>query len=91
MTQLGNGEKLESHYTNHHGAQGGYGVYHLMVLIGYNTATNVFYADDPGIVPEGKRIEYSWPRLSSFVDAQTTSPDTSVRQGRVMLVFSKQG
>jgi hypothetical protein len=91
MTQLANGDKLEKHYTSHRGAQGGYGVYHLLVLIGYNTASNSFFADDPGIVPEGRRIEYSWPSLSSFIDAQTSSPDTKVRQGRVMLVFSKQG
>jgi hypothetical protein len=91
MTQLPNGQLIEKHYTNHRGPQGGFGVYHLIVLIGYDTASDTFYADDPGIVPEGKRHEYSWSLLSAAIDAQTTSPDTRVRQGRVMLIFSKQG
>jgi hypothetical protein len=90
MTQLLNGQKINNAYTYHRGP-GGYGVYHLLVLIGYNSSTDQFYADDPGIVPEGKRALYSWSTLSSAIDAQTVSPNTAVRQGRVMLVFTPRG
>jgi Peptidase_C39 like family len=88
MTQLLNGQLLNGSYTYHRGAQGGFGVYHLMVLIGYDTANDSFWADDPGIVPQGKRVSYPWSLLSTAIDAQAQSPDTKVRQGRVMLVFS---
>lgn len=88
MTQLLDGQKINPQYTYHRGAQGGYGVYHVMVLIGYDVNTGEFYADDAGIVPQGKRVSYPWSRLSAAIDAQTVSSDTAVRQGRLMLVLS---
>jgi len=65
---------------------GGKSVYHVIVLIGYDSAKDLLYTNDPGL-KEGQGLGYKWPVLSSAIDAQTTSPATTVRQGRVMLVF----
>jgi hypothetical protein len=62
-------------------------VYHVIVLIGYDTNKGVFYANDAGFT-QGQNYAYAWSTLSSAIDAQTNSPGTKVRQGRVMLTFS---
>ncbi len=65
---------------------GGKSVYHVIVVIGYDSAKDMLYTNDPGL-REGQGLAYKWEVLSSEIDAQTSSPATTVRQGRVMLVF----
>ncbi len=65
---------------------GGKSVYHVIVVIGYDSAKDLLYTNDPGL-KEGQGLAYKWEVLSSAIDAQTASPATTVRQGRVMLVF----
>ncbi|MDQ6899102.1 MAG: C39 family peptidase [Candidatus Dormibacteraeota bacterium] len=65
---------------------GGKSVYHVIVVIGYDSAQDLLYTNDPGL-KEGRGLAYKWAVLSSAIDAQTSSPATTVRQGRVMLVF----
>lgn len=78
---------------NTHGAPGGQkiapyygspGVYHVIVLIGYDGST--VYANDSGI-SQGQRYPYSWSLMESAMDAQATLARPQ-SQGRVMLSFT---
>jgi hypothetical protein len=80
MTHGTGGAKIAPNY-------GAVNVYHVILLIGYDTGKGVFYTNDAGFV-QGQNYAYSWTTLSSAIDAQTNSPGTKVRQGRVMLIFS---
>ncbi len=78
---------------NTHGAPGGQkiapyygspGVYHVVVLIGYDG--NTVYANDAGFF-QGQRYQYQWSTLEAAMDAQAGLPKPQT-QGRVMLTFS---
>jgi Peptidase_C39 like family len=81
---------------NTHGAPGGQkiapyygspGVYHVIVLIGYDGST--VYANDSGI-SQGQRYAYAWSLMESAMDAQATLTKPQ-SQGRVMLTFAPAG
>lgn len=84
-----------------HGGPGGsaiyptYGsgsVYHVLVLIGYDTTKGVVYTNDAGL-REGMGLAYPWTTLESAVNAQahatTDAAGASVpaQQGPTMLIF----
>jgi len=72
-----NGTRISEHY-------GSVGVYHVVVLTGYDSAKGVFYTNESGFT-EGHDWPYTWSLLSSAIDAQAAK----YPQGRVMLVFDK--
>jgi hypothetical protein len=76
-----------------HGAPGGariapyYGslsVYHVIVIVGYDAATQTVTTNDAGI-SQGQNYQYRWPVLESAMDAQTPK---MAGQGRVALSFA---
>lgn len=83
-----------------HGGPGGsriyptYGkdnVYHTLVLVGYDTAQGVVYANDPGL-REGLSLRYGWSTLSAAIGAQSQTRSDSAgkvpsEQGSIMMVF----
>jgi hypothetical protein len=77
MTHLPNGDKIAPNY-------GSVGVYHVIVITGYDRAKNQLYTNDAGFI-QGQNYPYTWSLLSSAIDAQTLK----YPQGRVMLVFDK--
>jgi hypothetical protein len=77
MTHLPNGTKIAPFY-------GSVGVYHVIVIIGYDNTKNLLYTNDAGFI-QGQNYSYSWSQLSSAIDAQTLK----YPQGRVMLVFGR--
>ena len=71
------GQKISPYY-------GSPGVYHVIVLIGYDGGT--VYANDAGI-SQGQRYAYSWSLMELAMDAQATLAKPQ-SQGRVMLTFT---
>lgn len=84
-----------------HGAPGGRpiyptyasgSVYHVIVLIGYDTAKGIVYTNDAGL-REGLGLPYAWSTLQAALEAQahTTVDADGVRvpyqQGTSMLIF----
>ena len=76
MTYVG-GVKISRYY-------GSVGVYHVVVLTGYDGARGMLYTNESGFT-QGRNWAYSWSLLSSAIDAQAAK----YRQGRVMLVFDR--
>jgi hypothetical protein len=77
MTHGSNGQKISPYY-------GSVNVYHVIVLIGYDTAKGLYYTNDAGFV-QGQNFAYPWSTLSTAIDAQAQK----FPQGRVMLVFTR--
>ena len=77
MTHLPNGTKIAPFYGNT-------GVYHVIVITGYDSAKNLLYTNDAGFI-QGQNYSYTWSQLSAAIDAQTLK----YPQGRVMLVFDR--
>jgi hypothetical protein len=77
MTHLANGSKIAPFYGNT-------GVYHVIVITGYDSAKGLLYTNDAGFI-QGQNFSYTWSLLSSAIDAQTLK----YPQGRVMLVFDR--
>jgi Peptidase_C39 like family len=76
MTWVG-GSRISEHYGN-------VGVYHVVVLTGYDSAKGLLYTNESGFT-QGHNWSYSWSLLSSAIDAQALK----YPQGRVMLVFDR--
>lgn len=76
MTWVG-GARISEHYGN-------VGVYHVLVLTGYDSAKGLLYTNESGFT-QGHNWAYSWSLLSSAIDAQAAK----YPQGRVMLVFDR--
>jgi hypothetical protein len=72
-----NGARISEHY-------GSVGVYHVVVLTGYDNSKNVLYTNESGFT-QGYNWPYSWSLLSAAIDAQAAK----YPQGRVMLVFDR--
>jgi hypothetical protein len=77
MTHLPGGAKIAPNY-------GQTGVYHVVVITGYDNAKGVLYTNESGFT-QGHNWSYTWSLLSSAIDAQTLK----YPQGRVMLVFDR--
>jgi hypothetical protein len=75
MTHGSAGQKIAPFY-------GATNVYHVIVLTGYDSARGLLYTNDAGFM-QGQNYAYTWPTLSSAIDAQSTH----LTQGRVMLIF----
>lgn len=73
---------------------GSQNVYHVIVLVGYNAASDVVYTDDAGI-NQGHDMAYPWPTLQTAVQSMTrtavdqTGVPVPSGQGLSMLVFAR--
>ena len=71
------GQKIAPNY-------GGVNVYHVIVIVGYDSSKQTVTTNDAGI-SQGQNYVYRWSILESAMDAQTSH---MAGQGRVLLSFA---